>query len=109
MYVIQITASNGQFTWACFFHIFSGNKGKLLIDGNIKGESEADGTTKNIEVNTIFHLGGLPSEKMELDIVKRNLMVTFSYILLNFYICLRLDTSYLRQFEDLKALDCEIN
>ena len=54
-----------------------GNKGKLLIDGNIKGESEADGTTKNIEVNTIFHLGGLPSEKLELDIVKRNLMVFF--------------------------------
>jgi len=55
--------------------INSGNKGKLLIDGNIKGESEADGTTKNIEVNTIFHLGGLPSEKLEVEIVKRNLMV----------------------------------
>ena len=55
--------------------LFPGNKGKLLIDGNIKGESEADGSTKNIEVSSIFHLGGLPAEKMEQEIVKRNLMV----------------------------------
>ena len=57
--------------------MIAGNKGKLLIDGNIKGESEADGSTKNIEVSSIFHLGGLPAEKLEQEIVKRNLVVSF--------------------------------
>lgn len=52
------------------------NQGKLYVDGNLVGENTAYGPATNIEVTDTFHIGGLPQEVLEEQIVQRNLKVT---------------------------------
>ena len=52
-----------------------GRNGKLKVDGDVRGESSALGTSMNIEVVDTFHLGGLPDDMLSNPEVKRNLKV----------------------------------
>ena len=45
------------------------------MDDNLKGEQNSFGTTKNIEVEPEFFMGGLRQELRANDIVKENLKV----------------------------------
>ena len=74
VYIDSVTrVDDGRWHFAEFSR--QGRNGKLLVDGDPKGESSARGTSKEIEIVDRFHVGGLPSEMLENTDIKRNLKV----------------------------------
>ena len=75
--------NDGQWHKAVFSRV--GSEGNLKVDGNLVGELDAFGNTKNIEVENTFYLGNVRAELLELEIVQRNLQ----NVLTGFVGCLR--------------------